>query len=40
LILKAGFDLEDIDDAEEANSEDLVELAYNFAYVKLLVQVI
>lgn len=35
--LLAGFDMEDIDDAEEANEEDLVELGDKFAQVKVLV---
>lgn len=35
--LLAGFDMDDIDDAEEANEEDLLELGDDFAQVKLLV---
>ena len=35
--LQAGFDMEDIDDAEEANEEDLVELGDKFAQIKSLV---
>lgn len=34
---QAGFDMDDIDDAEEANEEDLLELNDDFANVKLLV---
>jgi len=35
--LLAGFDLEDFDDAEEANEEDLVELGDEFAKIDNLV---
>lgn len=36
--LLAGFDMDDIDDAEEANEEDLLELNDDFANVKVLVK--
>lgn len=35
--LLAGFDMEDFDDAEEANEEDLLLLNDDFAQVKVLV---
>lgn len=34
---QAGFDMEDFDDAQEANEEDLIELNDDFANVKVLV---
>ncbi len=36
-IFQAGFDMEDMDDAEEANEEDLLELGDKFAQIKILV---
>lgn len=36
-FIQAGFDLEDFDDAEEANEEDLVELGDEFAKIDNLV---
>jgi hypothetical protein len=35
--VKAGFDMEDFDDAEEANEEDLIELGDEFSKVDNLV---
>lgn len=36
--LLAGFDMEDFDEADEANEEDLLLLKDDFADVKILVQ--
>lgn len=37
ILVKAGFDMEDFDDAEEANEEDLIELGDEFSKVDNLV---
>ena len=34
--MQAGFDMDDMDDAEEANEDDLVALEDPFAQVKML----
>jgi hypothetical protein len=39
-MTKAGFDMEDFDDADEANEEDLVELGDEFAKVTDLVALV
>lgn len=35
-MFQAGFDMEDFDEAEEANEEDLVELGDHFANINLI----